>query len=124
MAKKKGRKKKGRRPPPVCKAILLCDSVNMDDSTELADILGVFSKLGLERFPSPIPPFIVYLQLTNGVGRYRLTVEVHDLHNGEVLFRIEAFIEFDDKLNAQILAIPISLLSLRHPGPYDIIVLA
>ncbi|HEV3146186.1 MAG TPA: hypothetical protein VGZ47_20030 [Gemmataceae bacterium] len=122
--KKKGGKHKGQRPPSVCKAILLCDSVSVDDDTDLADISGVFSKLSIEGFPGPIPTFVVFLQLTNGVGRYQLTVEVHDLHDGEALFRIETFVDFFDKLNAQIFAIPISLLSLRRPGAYDVIVLA
>jgi hypothetical protein len=124
MAKKKGKKKKGHRPPPVCKAILLCQSADIDADTGQADIFGVFGELALQTFPNSIPPFIVFLQLTNGFGKYRLIVEVQDLHDGQLLAKTEGLVDFTEKLVTKNFVISVSLLFLARPGVYDVVVLA
>jgi Family of unknown function (DUF6941) len=124
MAKKKGAKLKGRRPPPVCKAILLCESVSTDPETNHVSVFRIFNSFALPKFPLSLDPIIVFLQLTNGIGRYWTAVEVHDLHDGEVMGRVEVFVDFPDRLTVRNLAITVPLLLLTHAGVYDVIVSA
>ena len=51
------------KPPPRCKAILLCKRTVRDAVTGWRDLLGVFDELALPRFPGRTPSFKIYLQL-------------------------------------------------------------
>jgi hypothetical protein len=126
MAKTRSKTKpKGRRPPPVCKAILLCDQVIVDARTNKVSVIGIFTFFGLPQFPGQTFPVTAFLQLTNGIGKYALTVEIHDLSTGRVIARAElAEVEFEDRATKSNVVFSVPALPLQHPGIYDFVVLA
>jgi hypothetical protein len=113
------------RIPPRCKAILLCDKILVEAGTGKISLVGIFDRVGVAGFPAAVGPFNAFLQMTDGVGRYEVFVEVHDLSDGLVLARTQSgmleFKEPTDKINFQI-AMP--RWQARHGGAYDFVVLA
>ena len=97
----------------------------MDSQTGKVTIVGIFEEFELPGFPTHTPPFTSFLQLTNGIGTYRITMELQDLREDQILARADIldlhFSERDAKLN---LLIPVPPLPLDHPGRYDFVVLA
>src|SRR5437588_4000407 len=87
MAKKRSSKGGGRIPPPKCKAILLCDQTILEAGTNKISIIGVFDNFTVAVFPAMGKPFTAFLNLTDGIGTYAVTVEVHDLTQDIILAR-------------------------------------
>jgi hypothetical protein len=115
----------GMKPPPKCKAILLCDQVIIDAMTGKASLVGLFDRFNLPTFPGTIPPFWAFLQLVDGIGRYSLTIEVDDLRENAIFARLPpVVVEFPERVNRVNLPIRVGGLPLPHPGVYDFIVLA
>ncbi|HLW64953.1 MAG TPA: hypothetical protein VKS79_06490 [Gemmataceae bacterium] len=124
MARKKGGKKKGQRPPPVCKAILLCQTTMTEVDTNYVSVIRILDEFLLPDLPCAIGPLTVFFQVVNGIGSYETLMEVQDLQDGGVLFRVENTIEFSDRLTPYYIAITIPSLFLTHPGVYDVVLLA
>jgi hypothetical protein len=123
MAKK--RTGKGRIPPPKCKAILLCDQTIVEAVTGKVSIIGIFDNWNIPQFPTLIRPFMAFLQLTDGVGKYAVSVDVHDLQADQIIAQARVaeavFPERRVKVNLMISVPP---LPLSHAGSYDFVVLA
>lgn len=122
MAEGEGAKRK---PPPVCKAILLCDAVLTDPFTGKGSLIGILSQFTLPEFPGDTPPFFVYLQLTDGIGSYLLSIELRDRATDEAMYEGELMeIEFAERAVKNNIVLPMPPLPLPHPGAYDFIVFA
>jgi hypothetical protein len=122
MAKKQP---KGRRPPPKCKAILLCDQTIVEAVTGKTSVIGIFDSWTFAQFPSLTRPFMCFLQLTDGIGKYAMSVEVHDLQADKIIAQARIpEIAFPDRSQKVNLMIPVPPLPLGHAGSYDFVVLA
>jgi len=116
---------KSRKPPPACKAILLCDAVLTDPFTGKGSVIGILSQFTLPEFPGDTPPFFVYLQLTDGIGSYTLSIEIRDRADDEALFKgVLLKVEFAERGVKNNVVIPMPPLPLPHPGAYDLIMFA
>lgn len=127
MAKKKaGKKGQGQpKPPPICKAILLCDKSIIEAVTAKTSIIGIFDSFNVHQVPCRIPPFEAFVQIAEGVGRYDIVVEVHDLRERNVIARaVCPSVEFADRLVRMNLMIPVPSLSITHAGRYDFVIFA
>ncbi len=60
---------------PYCLAMVLCDAVHQDRTTNKFTILGTFSTLGAERFPLFFGG-MVYFAITDGIGEVMLSVRI------------------------------------------------
>jgi hypothetical protein len=66
-----------------------------------------------------------YVQLVDGIGKYTLSVEVHDLREGTVIARMPPVeIEFAERITKAVLMFAAPPLRLPHEGSYDFVVLA
>jgi hypothetical protein len=118
-------KKSGRRPPPKCKAILICEQVIVEAVTGKCSIIGVLQSFFVDDPPSKTDRFSVFLQLTNGHGEYGVTIEIHDMEDGEVLATLpDLTVELPDRLSVKNLIIVCPPLTVEHPGSYDLVVFA
>jgi hypothetical protein len=122
MAKKKS---PGRMPLPRCKAILLCDQVIIDAATGKTTLVGIFDRFFAPKFPYAVGPFAAYLQLVSGIGRYEMTIEIHDMHDNAAIARLAPLsMQFLDRVHKATLIFKAAPLVLPHPGQYDFVVLA
>jgi hypothetical protein len=118
MAKKGPGKRKGAKPPPKCKAILLCDQIIADAMTGKASVIGIFDAFRLPKVPYFSRECSVYLQLIEGIGEYKIVIEVHDLRDGLILTRTGGFEvrwSRNDRLARITLIIPIQPIPISHP---------
>ena len=113
------------KPPPKCKAILLCDQTIIDAATGKLSIIGIFARFTVPAFPGTLIPFTAFLQMTSGIGRYKITLEIHDLREDTVVARAEGpEVDFPDRATKINFATPVPPLALEHPGAYDFVVFA
>jgi len=88
-------------------------------------IIGVFSRFTVASLPTRLKPFCAFLQLAEGIGRYEIVVEIHDLQTDQVLARgVGSGIEFPERLTRLNITIPIRSLPVSHAGVYDLVVFA
>lgn len=126
---KRGRpakKKKVGRPPPTCKAILLSDLAIVEAGTGKASIIGIHDCFYVAQFPGRTSPSTVFLQLTNGEGKYEIRVEILDLKDDKIIAKAHGVvIEFPppERLSRVNMVIPIPPLPVQHEGKYDVVVL-
>jgi len=110
-------------PLPVCKAILLCETVMVDDSGKI-NLNGVASNLVVDSGLSA-PPTEAFCQITDAIGHYSLVAEVQDLGAGEVIARSPATeIEISDPLQNSNVIISIPSLKFNNLGLHDLVVFA
>jgi hypothetical protein len=66
-----------------------------------------------------------YLQLVDGIGRYEVAVEIHDLQENRVIAKATGIVvEYKERLQRCEVIIPSPQLKLMHPGKYDVVALA
>jgi hypothetical protein len=112
-------------PPPECKAILLCERVLRDEFTGLFSLINVFDNINSYSFPCTIGPYLLFLHITDGLGRYRITVEIQDLQSDVVIAREDQpEIELPDKNVKWIGILSVPEFEVAQPGMYDVLVLA
>lgn len=113
------------KPPPRCKAILICERTIVEAETGSISIIAAFDRFELSRFPATSRAFEVFLLLVDGIGRYDLVVEIHDLRDGTVLGRLPPIeMEWPERLTRMTIIIPIAPVPFEHAGEYDVVVLA
>jgi hypothetical protein len=79
----------------------------------------------MPQFPAFTRPFTAFLQLSEGIGRYEIVVEIHDLRANQVLARAAGTgVQFPERLTMLNLTIPVPPLPLTHAGGYDLVVFA
>jgi hypothetical protein len=121
----KRRKPKRAKPPPKCKAILLCERVIIEEGTKNASIISIFTDFIVPGVPCGIGGFTVFVQLHDGIGRYGLTVEVHNLRDQTVIARSNRMeMAFDSRPNSHNVMIPVPPLPFKDVGAYDLVVFA
>lgn len=121
----KTRQRRGQNPPPRCKAILLCDQTILDAVTGNVSIIGTFTEFILPSFPGRTKPVCAFLLLIDGIGRYQVVVEIHDLGEDKIIARSPGMaIHFPERLARINFVTQIPPLPLVHPGTYDVVVLA
>lgn len=128
MAKRKKPAKTGRegKPPPSCKAMIIAEKVIIEKDTEKVSIINIFNGFLLSEFPGKTGPAAAFVQMIDGIGRYDITVEVHDLKENKVIARAGGMnIAFPEtRLGTVNFMINIPPIPLQHPGAYDVVVLA
>lgn len=75
-------------------------------------------------FPAPSRPFVVFLQLYDGIGRYHVNMEVNGLDDDTSVARAALpDLDFPERLAKIDMMIPVDSILLPRPGRYELIVL-
>jgi hypothetical protein len=112
------------KPPPRCKAMLLCERTMVEAGTTKVTLIGLIAAHVMQQFPGRTPLMRTFLYLVDGIGEYDITVEVHDLADDRIIFRAKGRrISFPDRLASRLLFFSIPPLPILHPGRYDVVVL-
>lgn len=110
---------------PFCLALILCDAIQVDQSTGKATILGTFSSLAAKSYPSVHPQLSIFLELTDGRGETDLVLKLcrvtADSIDGEEVLRFEGAVNFKDPRAVQRLTFGIANLVFPLAGEYRFI---
>ena len=108
------------KPLPQCKAFLLCERVAQDDATGQLTLHKLIEVLQFPAFPADSIPFVVFVQLYDGIGRYQLAIEIRDLV-GDTSIRVALLsnLEFPERLAKMDLVLPIEFVRLPREGRYE-----
>lgn len=103
--------------------MLLCRRV--DDRRGAYTLHRVGNTFRVSEVPGDLTPFIVFLQVTNGVGDYELSVELLDLSSGEsTSIGIVGRASLPDRLTLASIIISVPVLHVENAAKHDLIVLA
>jgi hypothetical protein len=111
------------KPPPKCKAILLCESINRENDARRVSLIGLINSQSLAKIPGRTKPMNLYVQLVDGIGEYEVTISVDDLAEDQSIFRAKGGrIAFSNRFLPVRLFSQIPSLPIFHPGRYDVVV--
>jgi len=97
----------------------------MDQFTGKATVFGIFQQFLVPGFPGLTTQFFAFVQLTNGIGRYAVSVELRDSQSDLTIAQGQlSEVVFSDRATKVNMIIPVPNLPLPRAGEYDFIVFA
>lgn len=70
---------------PFPLALLLCDSVIVDEQSKKKTLVGVFDRVLAKQFPARHRPVTIYVRLTDAEGRYNFRIDYIQARTDKVL---------------------------------------
>jgi hypothetical protein len=115
----------GGKPPPKCKALLICDHCREDPLSARISLVNLVESFRAGNFPSHSPLFTVFAQLVDGIGSYAVSLEVHDLLDGDVAARTHiGDVTFPERPAKMDVIIPDVSVLIPHAGRFDLVLFA
>lgn len=112
------------RPLPHCKAMLLCEKVTESQISGKITLHNLIDKFAIRSFPGRSTRFVIFLQAYDGIGRYRIKVEINNLADGSTIAQGELDdLDFRARLVTIELMAPYEFVNLPRPGRYEVVVL-
>lgn len=106
-------------PPPVALGLFLCNLVIIDQESQMPSLVGIFTGLRVDRFPSESQRFSAFAALTNGRGTARMELNAVRLATGEEIFSQTVDITFPDPLRVVNVHVRVSRVVFPAPGVYE-----
>jgi len=108
-------------PIPKTNAMLICDQVITDKSTNKKSLIGIFENISAASFPCIHHLLSVYVKLTEAHGTYRFSLELVDLKRDTVTARgeIPHDITIDNPRTVHELVFNLRNLKFLDPGDYE-----
>jgi hypothetical protein len=106
-------------PKPIALALFLCDYVIVEERTKKISLIGNFTGVAADRFPTILPPFSIFAVLTDGIGDATIEIGVARLDTAEELFVYRSSLHFPDKLAEVPFHVRLRQCSFPSPGLYQ-----
>ncbi|MBI4339415.1 MAG: hypothetical protein HY680_05630 [Chloroflexi bacterium] len=103
---------------PLLIAALVCDVAVADPSTGKQNLIGIFNRINVGRFPAG-RAFALYIKLADAEGHYQFDLRFVQVASGTVLARAEGILDAKDRLASQDLSINFPQLPIPEPGRYE-----
>lgn len=107
------------KPLPHCRAILLCERVAGDAATGEITLHRLTERFRMRVFPGASQPFMVFLQLYDGIGRYRVSMALNALDDDTcVALATLPDVDFPERLAKMEMIIPVDN---DNPGGFGVV---
>jgi hypothetical protein len=103
---------------PSAISLMLCDQVVFEQGTQKPYLLGVFTGVATDEFPTAPQRFDVFAALTDGVGAVTMTLSVTHLDNNQEIYAQRMKVGFPDPLRVVNLRFRVRRLIYDVPGSY------
>lgn len=110
-------------PPPVPLGLALCNLVIIDQHSRMPSLIGMFTGLEVDRFPSDPQRFSVFAALTDGLGNGRIEWVALRLETGEQVYAQNGTIDSPDRLKVVNVNFRVRGIIFPAPGSYEFAVL-
>jgi hypothetical protein len=105
-------------PCPRAQGLTLCDYVMREERTLKVSLVGTFTGIRTDEFPSTPRPFCVFAALTDGLGEGTLELTITHLASDEEILRLQRTINFPNRfMDVQVL-FRLSEVSFPEEGIY------
>ncbi|MDP2952815.1 MAG: hypothetical protein Q8O76_05825 [Chloroflexota bacterium] len=103
---------------PVLVAVLACDVAVADPSTGKKNLIGIFDRVNVGRFPTQ-RPISLYIKVTDAEGYYKIEVRYVQVRSGQILAKAEGELHASDRLVSSDMHIPFPPLPIPEEGRYE-----
>ena len=84
-------------PTPRAQGLTFCDYVIREEGTGKTSLVGTFTGMRTDGFPSTPRPFCVFAALTDGLGEGNLELTITHLRSDEEILRLQRPIRFPNR---------------------------
>jgi hypothetical protein len=102
-------------PQPTALGLAVCDQVLVDARTDKPSLIGVFTGLGVDGFPSDPQRFSVAAFLTGSAGEGKIEVRAIRVATGEQVYQQGGRVSFRDRTD--IVNVFFRVRKIRFPAP-------
>lgn len=103
---------------PVLVAALVCDMAGADPSTRKKNLIGIFDRVNVGKFPTS-RPMSLYVKVTDAEGNYDTEVRYVQVDSGKVLAQAQGKLHSADRLASVELIIQFPPLPIPAEGRYE-----
>src|SRR2546421_1735564 len=103
---------------PSAVSLMLCDQVVFEEGTQKPYLLGVFTGVAVDSFPTAPQRFDVFAALTDGAGDVTMTLSVVHLDTNEEIYAQRMAVHFADPLRVVNLRFRVRQLIFDAAGTY------
>jgi hypothetical protein len=103
---------------PLLVAALVCDVAVADPSTGKKNLIGIFDRVTVGKFPAQRPVFL-YIKLTDGEGYYEIEVRYVESNSGNVLATATGELQVTDRRVSVDLYMSFPPLPIPKEGRYE-----
>lgn len=109
---------------PQVRGLYVCDRVEVEPSTRNVTLVSCFSRLQVDRFPSPPVGFTVFATLTGGFGLVKMKLMISRLTDNHQVYSRDLPVEFRDRVEEVRFVVRLHQLVFPGHGQYTIELLA
>lgn len=107
-------------PTPYLKAIILCDSAIVDETTKKKTLVGIFDQVAAAKFPTNHHTATIYARLIDAEGSYDFTLQYVQVSSDRTLGELAiSQVQIPDRLATYELIIRLPPLYIPEPGEYE-----
>ena len=103
---------------PSAISLMLCDQAVFEEGTQKPYLLGVFTGIAVDGFPTPPQRFDVFAVLTDGMGDVAMTLSVVHLEDNREIYAQQLRVQFLDPLRVVNLRFRVRQLVFDAPGTF------
>ena len=103
---------------PVLVAALVCDVAAADPSTGKKNLIGIFTRINVGKFPAT-RPMSLYIKLTDAAGDYQIDARYVEVGSGQILAEAKGELQATDRLVSIDAHIDFPPLSIPREGRYE-----
>src|SRR5690348_6205742 len=96
----------------------VCDQVIVDERTKKPSLIGIFTGLEVESFPSDPQRFSVAAFLIGGAGDGKIELRVQQIVSGDVIYTQGGSIQFRDRTDIVNVFFRVRMIRFPSPGFY------
>jgi hypothetical protein len=103
---------------PTAVSLMLCDQVVFEQGTQKPYLLGVFTGVAVDAFPTAPQRFDIFAALTDGLGEVTITLSVIHLETDEEIYSQQMTLQFPDPLRVVHFRLRVRQLVYEVAGTY------
>lgn len=108
-------------PTPIAFGLTVCEKVIVEEGTRRLTLVNCFTKLVVERFPSPPQSFLVFAALTDGQGDATIQIAIEHADTMEEVYRQDRQAHFEDRLLETQFLFAVTNCVFAAPGRYYVV---
>lgn len=108
---------------PNTLALMLCDQVTFERGTQKPSLIGVFTGMAADEFPTVPQRIDAFAALTDGLGTGTVELQVTEQSTGNMIYSMSVHLNFPDPLRVINLRLRMRQCSFSAPGEYLFVLL-